>query len=173
MKYSLLSPIFLKRSLVFPTLLFSSTSLHCSFKKAFLSLLAVLWNSGFSWVYLSLYLLLFTSILSSTICKASSDNHSAFLHFFFFEMVLVTASCTMLWTFVHSPSGFCLPHLIPWIYLSLSLYNHKRFDLGHTWSSGFPCFLQFKSEFGNKEFMVWATFSSTAGKQSSVMGDAV
>ena len=25
---------------------------------------------------------------------------------------------------------------------------------------GFPYFLQFKSEFGNKEFMVWATVSS-------------
>ena len=28
------------------------------------------------------------------------------------------------------------------------------------WSSGFPSFLQFKSEFGNKEFMIWATVSS-------------
>ena len=28
------------------------------------------------------------------------------------------------------------------------------------WSSGFPHFLQFKSEFGNKEFMIWATVSS-------------
>ena len=28
------------------------------------------------------------------------------------------------------------------------------------WSSGFPYFLQFKSEFGNKEFMIWATGSS-------------
>ena len=27
-------------------------------------------------------------------------------------------------------------------------------------SSGFPYFLQFKSEFGNKEFMIWATVSS-------------
>ena len=27
------------------------------------------------------------------------------------------------------------------------------------WSSGFPYFLQFKSEFGNKEFMIWATVS--------------
>ena len=35
----LISPIFLKRSLVFPIPLFSSASLHCSFKKAFLSLL--------------------------------------------------------------------------------------------------------------------------------------
>ena len=28
------------------------------------------------------------------------------------------------------------------------------------WSSGFPHFLQFKSEFGNKEFTIWATVSS-------------
>ena len=28
------------------------------------------------------------------------------------------------------------------------------------WSSDFPYFLQFKSEFGNKEFMIWATFTS-------------
>ena len=29
--------------------------------------------------------------------------------------------------------ALCLPDLIPWIYLSPPLYNHKRFDLGHTW----------------------------------------
>ena len=28
------------------------------------------------------------------------------------------------------------------------------------WYSGFPCFLQFKSEFGNKEFLIRATVSS-------------
>ena len=39
----------------------------------------------------------------SAICKASSDNHFAFLHFFF--LVLVSASCTMLQTSVHSSSG--------------------------------------------------------------------
>ena len=51
------------------------------------------------------------------------------------------------------------------IYLSPRLYNRKRFDLGHTWSSGFPYFLQFKSEFGNKEFTIWAKVSSTTRKQ--------
>ena len=30
------------------------------------------------------------------------------------------------------------------------------------WSSGFPYFLQFKSEFRNKEFMIWATVSSSS-----------
>ena len=49
----LVSLIFLKRSLVFPILLFSSISLHWSLRKAFFSLLAILWNSAFKWVYLS------------------------------------------------------------------------------------------------------------------------
>ena len=64
----LVSPIFLKRSLVFPILLFSSISLHCSPKKAFFSPLAILWNSAFSWVYLSLSPLLFTSLLFIAWC---------------------------------------------------------------------------------------------------------
>ena len=80
----LLSLIFLKRSLVFPILLFSSISLHCLLRNAFLSLLTILWNSTFRWVYLSFSSLPFVSLLFSAICKASSDNHFAFLHFFFF-----------------------------------------------------------------------------------------
>ena len=43
---SLVSLIFLKRSLLFPILLFPSVSLHCSLRKAFIHLLAILWNSG-------------------------------------------------------------------------------------------------------------------------------
>ena len=43
----LVSLIFLKRSLVFPILLLSSSSLHWSLRKAFWSLLAILWNSAF------------------------------------------------------------------------------------------------------------------------------
>ena len=101
----LISPIFLKILLVLPILLFSSTYLHCSLKKAFLSVLALLWNSAFSWVYFFLFPLLFTSLLSLATCKASSDHHFAFLHFFFFEMVLITVSCTMLQTSIHSSSG--------------------------------------------------------------------
>ena len=91
--------------LVFPFLSSSSTSLHYSLKKAFLSLLVILWNSAFSWVYLSLSPFFYTSLLSSVICKAFSDNHFAFLHFFFFGMVLFAASYTILWTSVHSSLG--------------------------------------------------------------------
>ena len=100
----LVSLIFLKRSLVFPILLFSSISLHGSLRRAFLSLLAILWNSAFRWVYLS-FLPLPLASLFSAICKASSSNHFAFLHFFFLGMVLITASCTMSWTSIHSFSG--------------------------------------------------------------------
>ena len=98
----LVSLIFLKRSLVFPILLFSSISLHWSLRKAFLSFLAILWNSAFKWEYLSLSPLLFTSLLFTAICKASSDNHFAFLHFFSMGMVLIPVSCTMSQTSIHS-----------------------------------------------------------------------
>ena len=64
----------------------------------------------------------------SVICKASSDNHFAFLHFFFLRMVLTT-----LWTSVHSSSGTLLSDLFLWFYLSLPLYNCKGFYLGYTW----------------------------------------
>ena len=125
--------IFLKRSLVSPILLFSSISLHWSLRKAFLSLLAILWNSAFKWVYLSFSPLPVASLPVSAICKASSDNHFAFLHFFFLGVVLITASCTMSQTSQHSSSGTLSISSNPLIYLSLPLYNRKGFDLGHTW----------------------------------------
>ena len=127
----LVSLTFSKRFLVFPILLFSSISLHWSLRKAFLSLLAILWNAAFERVYLSFSPLLFTSLLFTAICKASSDSHFAFLHFFFLGMVLLPFSCTVSWTSVYSSSG-TLSDLGPWIYFSLPLYNCKGFDLGHT-----------------------------------------
>ena len=127
----LVSLIFLKRSLVFPILLFSSISFHYSLRNVFSYLLAILWNSTFRWVYLSSSHLPFASLLFSAICKVSSDNHFAFLHFFFLGMVLITAYWTMSQTSVHSSSG-TLSDLIPWIYLSLPLYNCKGLNLCHT-----------------------------------------
>ena len=123
--------IFLKRSLVFPILLFSSISLHWSLRKAFLSLLAILWNSAFKWEYLSISPLPLAALLFSAIYKASLDKHLAFLHFFFLDMVLIPVSCTESRASVHSSSG-TLSDLIPWFYLSLPLYNHKGFVLGRT-----------------------------------------
>jgi len=40
----------------------------------------------------------------TAICKASSDSHFAFLHFFSMGMVLIPVSCTMSRTSVHSSS---------------------------------------------------------------------
>ena len=187
----LLAPIFLKRSLVFLTLLFSSISLACSLKKAFLSLLVVLngsvskesaYNARDACLILGLgryledeiaahcgiltwkipwterpgglqskgskeshpterlstqpslllssetlrsfgfilpFFLAFASLLSSAICKTSSDNHFALLHFFFLGMALVTASCTMLRTSIHSSSG-TVSNLNAWVYLFIT-----------------------------------------------------
>ena len=126
----LVSLIFLKRYLVFPISLFSSISLHCPLRKSFLSLLALLWNSAFKWVYLSFSPLPFPSLLSSAVCKTSSDSHFAFFHFFFLGKALVSVFCTMLQISAHSSSG-TLPSLILWIYSSLPLHNRKGFDLGH------------------------------------------
>ena len=108
----LVSLIFLKRSLVFPILLFSSISLHWSLRKAFLSLLAILWNSAFRCLYLSFSPLPFTSLLFTAICKPSPDSHFAFLHLFSMGMVLIPVSCTMSWTSIHSSSG-TLSDLVP------------------------------------------------------------
>ena len=86
----------------------------------------------------------------------------AFLHFFFFGMVLVTTSCTMLQTPVHISSVTLSTRFNP-----LNYYSHLHCIILRDliwvipeWSSGFLYFLQFKSEFGNKEFTIWATVSS-------------
>ena len=55
--------------------------------------------------YLSSSPVPFTSLLFPAICNTSSDNHFAFLRFFFLGKVLIIASCTMSWTTVHSSSG--------------------------------------------------------------------
>ena len=79
-----------------------------------------------------LFSLPFIFLLFLALCKASSDNHFPFLPFFFLGMVLIPDSCTMSRTSVHSSSG-SLSDLIPESNLSLPLYSHKGFDLGHTW----------------------------------------
>ena len=102
--------IFLKRSLVFPILLFSSgffvrffVFLHCSHKKALSPLLA------FSGTLHSVgcifpFRLAFSSVLFSAICKAVSNTHFAFLHPFFLGLVLVVTSGTVLCTSIHISS---------------------------------------------------------------------
>ena len=111
MKCSFCISNFWKRSLVFPILFFPSISLHLSPRKAFVSLLAILQNSAFRWIYLSFYPLPLASLLFLPICKASSDNRFSVLHFFL-GIILITTSCTKLQTSIHSSSG-TLSDLIP------------------------------------------------------------
>ena len=59
---SLVSLMFLKRSVVFPISLFSSVSVHWSLRKAFLFLLAFPWNSVFKWVSVQ-----FSPVMSSSL----------------------------------------------------------------------------------------------------------
>ena len=83
-------------------------------EEGFLSLLAILWNSAFKWLYLSLSPLLFTSLLFTAICKASSDSYFAFLHLFFLGMVLIILSpvqCHKPLLIVHQT--LCVSELIP------------------------------------------------------------
>ena len=120
----------LSHSIVFSTL-------HSSLRKAFSSLLAIFW------VYLFSSPLLFDYLLFTAICKAFSDSHFAFLHFFFLQMVLIPVSCTMSRTSIHSSSN------------TLSIRSDTLESICHfhcitlrdfiwvitEWSSGFPYFL--------------------------------
>ena len=131
--------------------------MHFSLRKAFLSLLAILWNSAFKWIYLSFSPLLFIYLLFSAICKVSSVNHFALLHSFLLGMVFITASCTMSLTSIHSSAGTLSIRSNP---LNLVIIFSVLIQVIPEWPIGFPFLLQFKSEFCNKEFMIWATWSS-------------
>ena len=99
------------RSVVFPILLFSSISLHCSLKKAYLSLLlfGTLHSDGYIFPFLLCLLLLFfsqlfISFLKQPFCLAA---------LLFLGMILVTASFTMLKVKVKSVSPVWL-FATPW-----------------------------------------------------------
>ena len=133
---SLIFLIFLKRSVVFPSLLFSSISLHFSFKKAFFFPLAILWNSA-----LSTLAFCFSSFLSYL--QSLFRQTPCLLAFLFLWDGLVTASCTILRTSVHSSSGTLSTRSNPLYLFVTSTYNHKGFDLGHTWVAFFNLSLSF------------------------------
>ena len=125
----LVSLIFLKISLGFHILLFSSISLHWLLRKPFLSLLGILWNAALRWLYLSFSPLPFASLLFTAICKDFSclrrPYKFSFLHSFFLGMVLITASCTMSWTSVHRFSGTLSIRSNPLnLFVTSTVYNH-------------------------------------------------
>ena len=133
MKCSLCISNFLEEISSLSLLMLSSISLHWPLRNTFLSLLAILWNSAFKWVNLSFSPLPFASLLFTAICKASSDSHFGFLHFIFLgkkeRRQGARWSCSLSPVQCHEPpsivQALCLSYLIPWIYLSLPLYNHK------------------------------------------------
>ena len=163
----LLSLIFLKRSLVFHILLFSSISLLWSQRKTFLPLLAILWNSTFKWVYLSFSPLPFTSLLFRATCRASSDNHFDFLHFFFLGIVLIHAFCTMSRTSVHSSSG-TLSDLIPWICHFHCIIVRDLMYVIPEWSSGFPTLFNL-----NLNLAIRSSWSEPQSAPSLVFADCI
>ena len=78
--------IFFKRSLVFPTLLFSSISLHWSLRKLFLSVLTILWNSAFKCVSLSFLLCLQLLFFSQLFLRLPQTTILPFCISFCWEM---------------------------------------------------------------------------------------
>ena len=85
-------------------------------RKAFLCLLAILWNSAFRCLYLSFSPLLFASLLFTAICKASSDSLFGFLHFFFLKMVLIPVSYAVSWNSswtISDPKRWCCQSAAP------------------------------------------------------------
>ena len=134
-------------------------SLYWSLKKAFLSLLAVIWNSAFKWIYLSFSPLPFTSLLFTGICKASSYIFFAFLLFFLLGMIwsLPLVQCHKLPSTVLQVL-FQIKSLESICYSQCEILRNL-IEAIREWCSDFPYFLQFKSEFSNKEFIIWATVS--------------
>ena len=133
-------------------------SLHCSRKKAFFSLLTILWNSAFRWVCLSFFLCLW--LLSSALWKASLDNQLAFLHFFFFGVILINTCCTMLQTSVHSFSGSLYTRSDPLNLFVISTVKSWGFWF-RSYLNGlvfFPTFFNSSLNFAVKSS--WATVSS-------------
>ena len=76
-------------------------------------------------VYLSFSPLSFPSLLFSAVCRASPDSHFPFLHFVFLGMILITTSCTVLWTFIHSSSDTLSTRLIH-VYVSVLSGNGPK-----------------------------------------------
>ena len=100
----LVSLIFLKSSLVFPILLFSSISLHWSLGKAFLSLLAIL-GTLHSDAYIIPFLLCFLLIFFSQLFVRPPQIAILPFCISFSLGGFDHSSCTMPWTSVHSFSG--------------------------------------------------------------------
>ena len=79
------------------------------------------------------------SLLFTDICKPSSNNHFAFLLFFFLGMVLIMASCTMSQTFVPFSTHQLLFHFL---FYFVSSFSPLVFEFT-VWSLLFQYFCMF------------------------------
>ena len=83
MKYSPDVSNFLEELSRLPHSIFSSTSLHCSFKKAFLSLLVIFWNCAFNWVYIFPFILCLFLLSFPQLCVKPTQTTTLPSSFFF------------------------------------------------------------------------------------------
>ena len=117
--------IFLKRSLVFPILLFSSNSLHCSPRRLpYLSLLfsGILHSVGYIFSFHLCFSLFFFS--QQFLLFYFSKTTTLLSWIFFLIMVLVTTSYTMLQTSLHSSSGTLFTRSNPLnLFVTSSVYS--------------------------------------------------
>ena len=105
----------------------SSLPLHWMLRKAFLSLLAILWNSAFKWVYFFLFSFSFSFLFSHLFVRPPQTTILPFSISFSWGW-----SWSLLPVQYHKPlstvlQALSLSNLILWIYLSLPLYNCKGF----------------------------------------------
>ena len=131
----LIFPIFLKRSLAFPLLLLSSISLHCSLRKAFLSLLLfseTLHLVVYTFPFLPCFLLLFflqlfikpPQITTLPSCFSFSLGWFSLLpsiHYYGSPSIVLQAPCLL--------------DLISWKYFLPPVHIHTGFDLSSNWLS--------------------------------------
>ena len=136
MKCSLIYSVFLKRFLSFPFCCFPL--FLCIVHLRRLSYLSLLFSETLHSVGCIFPFLPCLSLLFSDICKACSDNHFTSLHSFLF-LCDYFGHCVLYYGTNLHPQFFrhCLADLIPLIYSSPPLYNHKGFGLG-LFSPTFP-----------------------------------
>ena len=146
----LIPPIFLNRSLVFSRLLFSS--FLCIFhwgRPSYLTLLSS--ETLFIWLYLSLSPWLFLLFFPQLFVKPpQTTTLPSCISFFlggggwFWSLPPVRHSVYQ----IYSLESICHLHCI---------IIRNLIQVIPEWPSSFLYFLQFKPEFGNKEFMIWAS----------------